>query len=200
MAFTYPCCPTFVINYVRFNALKNSGDISTTIEVLNDTSALVEDKPPGIIYRNVNMWVGKTGFATPENIENPVISFKVEKSWIKTNGINESDIKLLRFNGSEWSTLTTQKVNEDQDYIYFESETTGFSPFVITAMDTEDSDESTSHDNEIAMETNETPEESTDTTNESDPESETNDSNSIPGFGALIAIGLILVVYYIKRS
>ncbi len=146
------------------------------------------------------MWVGKTGFATPENIENPVISFKVEKSWIKTNGINESDIKLLRFNGSEWSTLTTQKVNEDQDYIYFESETTGFSPFVITAMDTEDSDESTSHDNEIAMETNETPEESTDTTNESDPESETNDSNSIPGFGALIAIGLILVVYYIKRS
>jgi hypothetical protein len=40
---------------------------------------------------------------------------------------------MYRFHNNEWNSLPTQKVNEDSRYVYFESETPGFSPFAITA-------------------------------------------------------------------
>lgn len=42
-------------------------------------------------------------------------------------------ITLQHFDGSQWESLKTEKVNEDDEYIYFEAETPGFSPFAITA-------------------------------------------------------------------
>ncbi|MCM1986050.1 PGF-pre-PGF domain-containing protein [Methanococcoides seepicolus] len=123
---------------VNFTAQKNSGAISTTIEVLKNTSALVKDAPNGLVYKNVNIWVGNAGFATPENIDLPAIGFRVNSSWMEMNGVDSSDIRLNRYSDNSWSTLETKVTEEGEEYVYFESLTPGFSPFAISAHPSDD--------------------------------------------------------------
>lgn len=120
------------IETITFTALKNAGEISATIEVLKGRSALVKSDPPGKVYQNMNIWVGKSGFATSNNIADVRVGFKVEKSWIEDNGIVVSTIRLCRHNDDVWNPLPTKKSGEDGKYIYFEAKTLGFSPFSIT--------------------------------------------------------------------
>lgn len=120
------------IDTIIFTALKNSGEISATIEVLKGRSALVKSDPPGHVYQNMNIWVGKSGFATSNNIADVKVGFKVEKSWIEANNIVVSTIRLCRNHDDVWNPLPTKKISEDEKYIYFESNTPGFSPFSIT--------------------------------------------------------------------
>ncbi|SES89849.1 PGF-pre-PGF domain-containing protein [Methanococcoides vulcani] len=140
---------------VNFTPLKNSGSITTTIEVLKDRSALVQDDPEGLVYRNMNIWVGKYGFATPANIEAMAIGFRVESSWMEANDVNASAIRLNRHSDGKWEALQTISMGEKDGYVYFESSTPGFSPFAITAVpdssvisDDVSLEDSTSDDNE----------------------------------------------------
>ncbi len=119
------------ILYVAYKSLKNSGTISVTIESLKDRSTFAEASPTGIIYKNINIWVGKTGYATPNNIDEPIIGFRVNNNWIKDNDIDPNSIVLNRYDDS-WSQLSTVQTNSDDDYHYFEASTPGFSPFAIT--------------------------------------------------------------------
>lgn len=118
---------------VNFTGRKNSGTISTAIEVLKNTSALVQDTPNGLVYKNVNIWVGNAGFATTENIDSPTIGFRVNSSWMEMHGADSSDIRLNRYSDNSWSSLETKVTEEGGEYTYFESLTPGFSPFAITA-------------------------------------------------------------------
>jgi PGF-pre-PGF domain-containing protein len=119
------------IRYIAYDSLKNAGTISATIEALKDRSSFADTLPEGIIYRNINIWVGKTGYATPENIEGPVIGFRVPESWIDANAIDVDSIVLNRYDG-RWSRLPTLQTGSDNSYLYFEASTPGFSPFAIT--------------------------------------------------------------------
>jgi len=123
------------IGYIDYKALTSQGYISATIEVLKDTSALVKQAPSGTVYKNMNIWLGKYGYATESNIENPVVGFKVQRSWIQDNRIDANSIKLNRYSDDVWAALPTTKTDEDATYIYFESQTPGFSPFAVTAQE-----------------------------------------------------------------
>jgi PGF-pre-PGF domain-containing protein len=120
------------VSYVNYTALRNAGFVTASIEVLENTSGLVSAEPEGTVYKNLNIWVGKNGYSTEENIGNPVINFRVSKSWLEENRIKESNVKLNRYHLNAWNPLPTVKTGEDSDYIFFESETPGFSPFAIT--------------------------------------------------------------------
>ncbi|WP_164997740.1 S-layer protein domain-containing protein [Methanolobus psychrotolerans] len=119
------------IEYINFEAFRNWGKISSTIEMLHGRSALVNEDAPDVVYCNVNLWVGKSGFSSSENIDNPVVGFKVEKEWIEENEIDEFSIRLCRYSDEKWSYLNTQKIGEDDNYVHFEASTPGFSPFAI---------------------------------------------------------------------
>jgi len=120
------------IEYIKYRALKNTGTVSATVEILKNTSTIAGQPPSGIVYKNINMWVGKKGYATDKNMENPVIGFKVEKKWIESNDLEHGSITLNRYYNEEWISLPTSKTNESALYIHFESQTSGFSPFAIT--------------------------------------------------------------------
>ena len=124
--------PINPIAYVNYTALNNAGSISTTIEVLNDTSALVTSVLSGKVYKNMNIWVGKAGYANEANIKDPVIGFKVTRTWLHENNILQSTVRLNRHASGAWQSLPTTKTSEDTTYVYFESQTPGFSPFAIT--------------------------------------------------------------------
>ena len=124
--------PEDPIIYVNYTALSSAGSITTTIEVLKSTSALAADAPPGAVYKNVNIWVGTYGYATEKNIKDPVIGFKVNRTWLHENQVLTSTIRLNRYTSGVWNPLPTVKTHEDTGYVYFESQTPGFSPFAIT--------------------------------------------------------------------
>ncbi len=118
---------------IQFDSLKNSGKIQTTIEVLNDTSLYADKDAPGNVYQQMNIWVGKTGFINTDNVENLSINFRVKKDWLENNGIEYDAVKMYRYSDDAWSSLPTFVTEEDDEYVYFESETAGFSPFVISS-------------------------------------------------------------------
>ncbi|WP_196214028.1 PGF-pre-PGF domain-containing protein [Methanolobus vulcani] len=177
------------IQYVSYDSLKNSGTISVTIEVLNDKSTFVSSLPAGEIYKNINIWVGKVGYATENNIANPVIGFKVPRSWIEENNIDEGSIVLERYDGG-WSRLSTTQTGSDDEYLYFEASTQGFSSFVImgesmvieSSLNSVDSQFSTA-DEEL---------ESNITAEDSEPE---NTLNALSGLISCLILSLVCFLY-----
>lgn len=119
------------IMYVEFDAVRTFMKTTTTVEELKNKSIFVSKSPVGRIYKYVNIWVGNNGAGLPTSIANGRIGFRVEKSWINNNNINESQITLMWYNKS-WEPLYTEKVREDSNYAYFESKASGFSSFAIT--------------------------------------------------------------------
>ena len=65
------------------------------------------------------------------DIEKANIEFKVDINWINNNEINYSSIRLLRYNNDSWQMLNTIQYEQDQEYIYYSAETTGFSTFAV---------------------------------------------------------------------
>ena len=121
------------IHKVSFYSLKNSGEITSTIEVLNNRSKLVPINPEGLLYKYANIWVGKAGFATSDNIRDAQVEFRVNNSWMEEMAISADEIKLQRYNGTAWEVLPTTLDSKTTDYSIFKARTPGFSPFAITA-------------------------------------------------------------------
>ncbi|MCM1986886.1 NosD domain-containing protein [Methanococcoides seepicolus] len=173
------------IQYINFSALRNYGRVSTTIEVLKNRSAMVDESAPGVVYSNLNIWVGRAGFATEDNIADPVIGFSVAKEWLIGNGIDENSITLYRHNEGKWNALNTMKIGEDDSYIYFEAETPGFSPFAIAG----EVDDGTVTDNTISDDELSNPGDDTESVEEDIPTAESND---IPGFSIFTSVFVLV--------
>jgi len=117
---------------VSFDAKKTAGKTTTIVEQLKNKSALVSALPEGEVYKSFNVWVGNSGFASPENIDNPEICFKVEKAWIQKKCIDQASIALNRYSNKTWEELPVNLSGEDSKYLYFTTKVPGFSFFAIT--------------------------------------------------------------------
>ena len=124
--------PANDIQYIEYTSLKNSGTITATVEVLKSRSIFASSSPEGVVYRHINIWLGKTGYATESNIKDPTIVFRVGNTWVSSNNIDPSSIALNRYADNAWNRLPTEQTGSDADYMYFRAITPGFSPFAIT--------------------------------------------------------------------
>jgi PGF-pre-PGF domain-containing protein len=130
--FKFPKNATAVVD-LSFDAKKTAGKTTTIVEMLKNQSTLTPEAPQGEVYRYLNIWVGNGGYATEKNIENAAVSFRVKKSWIEDKDIDQSSIILNRYSDKKWNELPTTLLGGDERYLYFISETPGFSPFAIAA-------------------------------------------------------------------
>ncbi len=121
-----------IIRYINFTGKTSSGRIAAKIDTLKDTSTLVDHAPQGKVFKNMGIYVGNLGWASPNNIANPTIRFIVHKSWVNENNIDKSTIRLNRYSDGKWDPLETDLINEDQNSLHFESKTPGFSQFAVT--------------------------------------------------------------------
>jgi PGF-pre-PGF domain-containing protein len=119
------------ITYVKFDSKKNFGKTTTIVEQLKNRSVLTPAEPSGKVYRYMNIWVGNEGFATPENIANAIIGFRVNRAGITENETEGPTVFMYRYSDGKWNALPTRKTGEDSQYVYFEARTPGFSPFAI---------------------------------------------------------------------
>jgi len=129
--FDFPKNATCVV-YVSFDAKKTAGKTTTIAEQLKAKSTLTSNLSSGEVYKYFNLWVGNAGFATEKNIENPVVCFKVEKSWLEDKNIDQNSITLNRYSDKKWSELPIKLLREDSKYLYFTADTPGFTYFAIT--------------------------------------------------------------------
>ncbi|MEM5854612.1 MAG: PGF-pre-PGF domain-containing protein [Candidatus Aenigmatarchaeota archaeon] len=108
--------------------VNKANSITITITKLDKKPAEVQVDVVGRAYRYLKI--------TKENLRDQDISqakikFFVEKSWINENNIDPDTIALYRFSDNKWNKLTTTKLTEDSNYVYYEAETPGFSYFAI---------------------------------------------------------------------
>ncbi|WP_129582651.1 PGF-pre-PGF domain-containing protein [Methanolobus psychrotolerans] len=182
---------------VEFMPLINTGSINVLIEVLYGTSSTVDIEAPGRVYKNVNLWVGKGGWASEDTIASPKVMFKVAKKWLNEEGIDSVNIRLARYT-NKWTVLSPEIIGEDDDWVYFSVEVPGFSPFAITALQDKvegntipvSNDGSENNDSELEIVEN-----AIDASSSSTDEG----SNSLPGFEILTAIALVSMVCFFKR-
>ena len=183
--------------YVGFDAKKTVGKTTTIAEQLKGKSSLVSELPSDEVYKSFNIWVGNSGFASSKNIENPVICFKVEKSWIQDKKIDQDSITLNRYNDKKWEQIPASLLREDEEYLYFTVETPGFSSFAITGK-ANTSPEETVTEIQSGDESDNSEENTEDTGSEANQESKQG-GNSIPGFYMVYGIAGLLAVFLYKR-
>ena len=87
--------------------------------------------PPELVYKNINIWVGTFGYATPKNIKHAEVTFKVPIEWMEANNIDPDTIEMKRYDDG-WGSLPTRKIGTNENDIFYEASTVGFSSFVIT--------------------------------------------------------------------
>jgi PGF-pre-PGF domain-containing protein len=186
--------------YVGFDAKKTVGKTTSIVEQLKNKSTLVSNLTEGDVYKYFNVWVGNSGFASSENIENPTICFKVEKSWLQENNVAQDSITLNRYSDKTWTQLPASLLKEDDKYLYFKSNVSGYSFFAITGK-------------QIAEKTivkvqpesqTQGPEEKTGNTSGNaagaEQETEQEENKSIPGFLMIYGIASLFVLYLYKRK
>jgi len=185
--------------YVSFDAKRTLGKTTTIIEQLKNRSSIVSDLPSGEVYKSFNIWVGNGGVATSNNIENPAVCFKVEKSWIKDKKIDQTSIALNRYGENKWEQLPVSLLKEDDKYLYFTAETPGFSSFVITGEAKStlgESETGVKLESETRM-VNETDAGSKGL--EAEQETDLKESASAPGFEMIYGIAGLLAVFLYRR-
>jgi PGF-pre-PGF domain-containing protein len=180
--------------YVGFDSKKTAGKITTIAEQLKNKSTLVSGMPEGEVYKYFNVWIGNSGFATEKNIENPVLCFKVAKSWIQDKKIDQDSITLNRYSDKTWKQIPASLSGEDDKYLYFKSSVSGYSFFAITGKASNEED-----GNQAGEAVTPGTQEQDDAGSEAEPTSEGN-SPGMPGFETIYCIiGLLGVFLYRRR-
>ncbi|VVB96365.1 Bacterial Ig-like domain (group 2) [uncultured archaeon] len=127
--------PNLVITEVLVTPAKNFGTTSIRVEMLKDLSKIEGvTQPSGIVYKYADIWAGAKELETEEGIIDAFIGFKVDRSWLAENNLEEGSIRLLRWDGSKWVSLETEPKSLDEQFVYYIAKTNGFSPFAIVAV------------------------------------------------------------------
>ncbi|MDO8728076.1 MAG: PGF-pre-PGF domain-containing protein [Candidatus Methanoperedens sp.] len=128
--------PQITVYELVITANLSAGLTSAKIEQLKGTSKLVTSPPPGTIYKNLNIWLGTSGFAVPRNIREGIIRFRIDNSWLSSENIDASKVSIMKWDGSQWISLKTRLVRTDVNFAYYEGLTNSFSPFAISGVKT----------------------------------------------------------------
>ena len=116
------------VSMITLKADVDASNVEVKIEKVERTPDIPE--PSGTAYTYLDIEVENPGAAKIEG----KVEFKVAKSWIADNNIDEATVKLNRYDetGGKWNALTTSKVGEDDATVSFEAEIPFFSLFGVT--------------------------------------------------------------------
>jgi PGF-pre-PGF domain-containing protein len=186
--------------YVGFDSKKTAGKTTTIAEQLKNKSTLTSSLPDGEVYRYFNVWVGNSGFATSTNIDNPVICFKVLKSWVQDNNIDKDSIALNRYSNKTWEQLPASQLKEDSKYLYFTADVSGYSFFAITGESKASSPDESVTEIEPDDDSGNSQGNTGDTGSEAGNESGEEETKGSPGFGMVCGIVGLSAAFLYRRK
>ncbi len=115
------------ITQIDLTVNKEVKNVKMTVEKLDAKPLEITKEPLGKTYQYLK--IDKKNLEN-DDIENVTIEFKINKTWIKENNVREEYIVLSKYT-TQWVDLPTELVEENNDWIYYKSETNRFSIFVI---------------------------------------------------------------------
>jgi PGF-pre-PGF domain-containing protein len=121
--------PDIGLKMINITVRNPAQTVTITVTKLAGKPASVVHEISGKVYKYMEI---KGDNINETHIDKVKIQFQVNKSWITSNNINRATIALNRYNNNNWEKLTTKEVSEDNDYVYYEAETPGFSTFAIS--------------------------------------------------------------------
>ena len=117
------------VTQINFTSNVEKSNVRLYAQRLTSKPANISENLSGSVYQYIEI--------TKSNIENSEIrdakiQFKVDKSWLTSNGLQPSDISLARYSGG-WADLQADKTGEDSSWVFYRSSAPGFSTFAIYA-------------------------------------------------------------------
>lgn len=103
-------------------------NIQITVGKLPDKPATITQEITGKVYHY--MEINKTNI-TDSDVNQTIIRFEVEKSWITTNSVNKSEVALFRYSSNAWNKLQTTELSDDGTNVLYEAVSPGLSVFAI---------------------------------------------------------------------
>ena len=103
-------------------------NVRVTVTKLDSQPTSVTHSVKGNLYQFLDMTATNL---EETNILDVKVQFKVKKSWLSDNNVNDSTVKLNRYD-MIWEELETNRLNEDSENIYYEATSPGFSVYAIT--------------------------------------------------------------------
>lgn len=164
-------------------------NIVIRVEALKGLSKRVPSEPSQSIKKYVNIWSGS------KNMQEAIIRFKVENSVIASEGVADSDVKMLKWDGTSWIALETTVAKKDSTYTYYNALTTTFSHFAISLGPVVPAVNAASAETSGATETSVPARTSADATTENAPAG----SNLYLILYVLTAIVIVSVVYLLTK-
>lgn len=117
-----------VITEMKVKVVNTVSNIQITATKLDARPGTLVSDAPGVV--NQYLSIDKVNISEAD-IEKVTMDFKVEKTWIASNNIDESTVSLYRYVNDVWNKLETVKVNEDSTNIYYQSTSPGLSVFAV---------------------------------------------------------------------
>lgn len=105
------------------NAVNN---IQVTVNKLADKPATITQEISGKVYHYIQVDKNVSDAAVNQTI----IRFEVNKTWITENNVNKSEISLLRYT-DKWNKLQTSEITDDNKTVLYEAISPGLSVFAI---------------------------------------------------------------------
>ena len=117
------------VSEVVLDVLAQAKDVSMSVTKLVAKPASVTQAASGTLYSYFSFSISVPN----TNIKLATIKFQVPQKWIASNSIDKTTVSLQRWETSKWTNLGAKLLLEDADFAYYESTTTGFSTFAVTA-------------------------------------------------------------------
>ncbi len=120
----------FAVYEISITASNEKSGVSLKVSQANLASgaSLPVSQSTGKVYKQLS--INKQGIEN-EDIAKALVRFKVSNVWMINNSINPESVALYRYSGGSWETLPTKTISSDTKQHYYESESPGFSIFVI---------------------------------------------------------------------
>jgi len=119
------------VTVLDLSVLDTVENVRIIVRELVDRTSEIAIAAPGTIYSYLEITEDNI---TDNDLSSVTITFKVEKTWIEGENIDENTITLKRYNAEngEWVSLPTVKVDEDATYVYFSVTSPRLSYFAIS--------------------------------------------------------------------
>jgi len=117
------------VNEINIGVNDKAFSLVVNVVKLASKPSDVATAPSGTTYSYLNINVDNLASS---NVKTATIKFFVPKSWMQQYSIDPDSVYLNRFANNQWNKLSTSKINEDADFVYYEATTPGFSYFSIS--------------------------------------------------------------------
>jgi len=121
--------PEIGLKLINITVVNPAQTVKITVTKLDGKPATIVHEIVGKVYKYIEIDADNID---ETHIGEVKIQFEVNKSWINDNNIDPDTVALNRYRFNAWERLQTRKTGEDNDFVYYETETPGFSTFAIS--------------------------------------------------------------------